>query len=511
MSYYLGLDNGGTTTKATIYDNRGKEMGTHSMETRTIVVRTDFVERDMEEMWEANCAVIREVLQKTNIAGSEIACVAICGHGKGLYLWGKDNKPVRNGIISTDNRAWEYPVRWKSDGTEDKLFALTCQHILACQPVSLLCWLRDHEPQALQNIQWVFEAKDYVRFRLTGEARAELTDYSGSGLLNLHTRSFDPVILELLGIPEIWPALPPLCNSTDICGAVSGEAAQKTGLPKGIPVAGGMFDINACALAVDVLDEEHLCMIAGTWSINEFIRKSPVLDGSVLMNSIFCLPEYYLVEESSPTSAGNNEWFIQNLLPELAAAQKQGGKSIYDIANEWVASVPAEEYCPVFLPFLMASNVHPNAKACFVGMSTHHTRAHIMRSVYEGIVFSHKYHLNKLLAAKDTPTSTIRLAGGVARSRVWTQIFADAVQMPVETVEVNETGTLGCAIVAAVAAGEYATVRDAAARMCRIGEACMPDPGKAEIYEKKYQLYLKSIEALDSLWDTFAQITQSGS
>ena len=86
-----------------------------------------------------------------------------------------------------------------------------------------------------------------------------------------------------------------------------------------------MFDIDACALAVNVTDEENICMIAGTWSINEYLRKEPVTDGSVLMNSLFCLPEYYLIEESSPTSAGNNEWFIRQLLPELKAAAEGHG------------------------------------------------------------------------------------------------------------------------------------------------------------------------------------------
>ena len=72
------------------------------------------------------------------INAADIAGVACCGHGKGLYLWGKDGKPARPGIISTDNRAWEYPLRWEKDGTAEKVFAKSCQHIMACQPVSLL-------------------------------------------------------------------------------------------------------------------------------------------------------------------------------------------------------------------------------------------------------------------------------------------------------------------------------------------------------------------------------------
>ena len=185
MKYFMGLDNGGTTTKAAIYDAKGREIGVASRETRMITPRPGWTERDMEEMWEANCGVIHDALEKTGVSPDDIAGVSICGHGKGLYLWGKDGKPARNGIISTDNRAYAYPVKWAADGTEARAFELSCQHVMACQPVALLAWLQDNEPEVMDNIEWVFECKDYVRFRLTGEARAEITDYSGANLVNL--------------------------------------------------------------------------------------------------------------------------------------------------------------------------------------------------------------------------------------------------------------------------------------------------------------------------------------
>ena len=501
MKYYLGLDNGGTTTKAAIYDVSGNEIAVSGTDTDMIVPAPGFTERDMEDMWAANCLVIRNVLKKAGLSGSDIAAVACCGHGKGLYLWGKDHRPVRNGIISTDNRAWEYPRRWEKDGTADVVFARSCQHILAGQPVALLAWLRDHEPESIEKTQWIFECKDYVRFRLTGEARAEMTDYSGTNFVNLHTGEYDDSLLALFGLADCREKLPPLCLSTDLCGTVTAETAALTGLAEGTPVAGGAFDIDACALAVGVTTEKNICMIAGTWSINEYIRRTPVLDGSVMMNSFFCMPGYYLVEECSPTSAGNNEWFIRNLLPELKKETEQSGGSIYQTMNEWVASLPPEEPCPVFLPFLMASNVHPNAKACFLGMSNYHKREHLARSVYEGIAFSHRYHLEKLRKTRETEAESIRLAGGAAKSPVWTQMFADICGLPVEAVEANETGALGCAIIGAAAAGAYDSLASAVAHMVRIRKRVEPDPERTAFYEKRYRMYLKFISALDGVWD----------
>lgn len=509
MNFYLGLDNGGTSTKAAVFDGSGREIASAAMDTAMLIPRPGYTERDMDEMWEANCQVIRAVLKKSGLTGADIRCVSVCGHGKGLYLWGKDGRPVRNGIISTDNRAWRYPLKWEQDGTAKLVFERSCQHILASQPVSLLAWLLDHEPEALNNTRWIFACKDYVRFRLTGEAFAERTDYSGCNLLNLHTGGYDEELLALFGLSGCMDKLPPLCYSTDICGRITGDAARATGLLEGTPVAGGAFDIDACALAVGITDSSRLCMIAGTWSINEYIADAPVTDGSVLMNSLFCLPGYYLIEECSPTSAGNNEWFMKNLLPELRRECARTGSSIYETMNSWVEEIPAQEFCPVYLPFLMASNVHPNACGSFVGISNYHTRKHLLRSVYEGVAFSHRWHLEKLLKTRREPPESIRLAGGAARSPMWTQMFADVMKLPVESVEAGETGALGCALLNAAACKDYPDVEAAAKAMCRVSQTALPDPERSAVYDRKYQLYCRTIAALDPVWDSIQDYKDS--
>ena len=501
MKYYIGLDNGGTTTKAALYDARGAELGAASRDTAMLTPKPGWTERDMEEMWRANCDVLRDVLSRTGVSPDDVAGVAVCGHGKGLYLWGKDGRPARNGIISTDNRAYAYPVKWRQDGAERRAFEYACQHVMACQPVSLLAWLKDNEPEVVSNIRWIFECKDYVRFRLTGEARAEITDYSGACLVNLYTRDYDDRLLKCFGLEDLREALPPLCKSLDIAGYVTEEAAAACGLRAGTPVAGGMFDIDACAIAVNVLDECNVCMIAGTWSINEYLRRAPVTDGRAQMNSLFALPEYYLIEESSPTSAGNNAWFIRTLLPEARAAAETRGVSIYEQMNDWAASIPPETFVPVFHPFLMASNAHPNAMGSFIGLDVSHTRAHLVRSVYEGIVYGHRQHLEKLLATRDAPPECVRLAGGAAKSRVWTQMFADILGLPVETVDVNETGALGCAIAAAAATGAYPSLADACAAMSPTGARFEPDMAAHACYDRRYALYRRITECLDPVWD----------
>lgn len=506
MKCYLGIDCGGTITKAALYTQDGIELAVETCETKMLIPKPGFAERDMDILRESVYQSIRRVICAAGISSADISCIACCGHGKGLYLWGKDGKPVRNAILSADTRAQAYEQRWKTDGTEKSAFQRSLQQVMSCQPVALLNWLQDHEPETLDRTQWIFACKDYVRFTLTNVACAELTDYSGDNFVNLHTRTYDKDLLACFGLEHILDKLPPLCRSTDICGGVTAEAAAATGLLEGTPVAGGMFDIDACLLAVNAVDEARLCVIAGTWSINEYIRRLPIDDGSIKMNSVFCDPDYYLIEESSATSAGNNEWFIRTLFPELREQCEKNNVSVYDLCNEMVESIPAKEFSPIFLPFLFASNVHPQAKSCFIGMCSYHTRAHLIRGVYEGIAYCHNYHIDRLLQSRTTPALCIRLAGGVARSAVWAQMFADITQLPVETVDVNETGTLGCAITAAVAAGNYASLQDAAEQMVRIKARYTPNLLLRAAYRSRYEIYKRIIDALDPIWESLSDL-----
>lgn len=500
MNYYIGLDNGGTLCKAVLFDANGQEICKASRKLRMISQHPGYTERDMEELWQANLAVLREAVATAPVDLASIKSIACSGHGKGLYLWGKNDKPVRNGIVSTDSRASSYPKMWKEDGVSDHVFAENYQNILACQPVSLLRWLKNNERDSYDAIRWIFEVKDYIRFRLTGEAYAELTDYSGSNLMNVSKKQYTKESLARFGIDEVYDALPPLRASTDICGFLKADVATAVGLNAGIPVAGGMFDIDACSIAMDIVDDTSICVIAGTWGINHFIQKSPILNKTIQMNSLYCLPGYYLIEEGSATSAGNLEWFINKFMgSEEKEKAKALGVSLYQYCDVLVESVPVQEQSIIFLPFIFGSNYNPDAKACFLGMDNHHTQAHIVRSVFEGIVFCHLVHIEKLLMNAKNIRS-VRLAGGATNSTVWKQMFADVLQKPIEIVEANELGALGCAMAGAVASNEYPDLVTAAAKMTRIKETILPNAELATAYQEKFNRYKKMSEALDAFW-----------
>lgn len=502
MKYLMGIDNGGTFSKAAIFDEEGHQIAVASVPTVTITPKPGYTERDMEELWQVNAQAVREAIEKSGIDPADIAGVSFSGHGKGLYLVGKDGKPSYNGIISTDARAWAYVKKWKEDGTAKKVYEKTYQDILACQPVSLLAWLKDNCPEVIANTKYVFAVKDYVRYCMTGEAYAEMSDFSGGNLVNLATGTYDRELMELFGIGEVYDMLPPLKNAADVCGYVTKEASALTLLPEGTPVSAGMFDVNACGIASGLSGEDEMCMIAGTWSINEFIAKEPVLNGTVALNSMFCIPGYYLVEESSPTSAGNMEWFIRNLMNFEKDKAKENGSSVYDITNEWVESIEPQDSNIIFLPFLNGSNEDALAKGTFIGLTAYHSKKHMLRAVYEGIVFSHLTHVNKLLRNREVPES-IRLSGGAANSDVWVQIFADTLQIPIDVIEDKELGAQGAAIAAGIAAGIYKDYNDGIEKTVKITKRVQPRKVYKEIYEKKYQTYRRVIEGLSGVWECF--------
>ena len=502
MRYLLGIDNGGTFSKAAIFDEDGRQISVASVPTVTLTPKPGYTEKDLYELWDVNAQAIRNAIEKSGVDPADIAGISFSGAGKGLYMIGHDGKPAYNGIMSTDTRAWAQIEQWYSDGTNKKVYEKTFQEILAVQPVALLKWFKENEPEVLERTKYIFAVKDYIRYCLTGEAYSEYTDCSGGNLVNMVTGKHDKELMALFGLEECYEKLPPLKYSAELCGTVTEEAAAKTGLLAGTPVAAGMFDVNACGIASGLSDEEQMCMIAGTWSINEFIGRKPITNGTVALNSMFCMPGYFLIEESSPTSAGNMEWFIRNLMNYEKEEAKAKGGSVYDITNEWVASIEPQDSQVIFLHFLNGSIEDALAKATFVGLTAFHNKKHMLRAVYEGIVFSHVTHVKKLLRNREVPKS-IRLSGGAANSDVWVQIFADALQIPIDVIADKELGAQGAAMAAGIAAGVYKDYQEAISRTVTITKTIQPRPEYKEIYEEKYAAYRAVIDGLSSAWSHF--------
>lgn len=502
--YILGIDNGLTVAKAAIFTLDGREVAVASRKSEALYPHPGWTECDMHVLWANTAAAIREAIEIAQIQPNQIAGIGCTGHGNGLYPLDRQGKPARAGILSMDTRASQVVADWKSQGLDQMAFEIGLQIPWPAQPHSLLAWLKQHEPDCYANIGAALMCKDYVSYCLTGVIHSDFSDMTAAGIVDVQTRQYSRSMFEQLGIGEVFDALPPLSYCHEIIGNVTEQAAALTGLQAGTPVVSGILDINACALASGVVKPGQACLVAGTWSINEIITNELLIDQRVFMTTLHT-PEYWMAVESSPTSATNLEWFVTHCCGEEQAEARERGVSVYSICAEKVASISPNEQVPIFHPFLYGSNVQPSARAGFYGIAGWHTKAHLLRALFEGVVFSHLTHIEKLRSAGAEVLSA-RFSGGGAQSEIWTQIFSDALNLPIEVPAGNQIGAHGAAICAGIGVGLYRDFADGAERSVQIKRRHQPNPERGETYRRRYTEYQRLVKAMQEPWEHLSQL-----
>lgn len=497
---FLTIDNGGTNTKVIVFDEKGHQKAVSAFPTKNLEPHSGFHEIDLDDLRQSLGIKIKDVLKRAGLTGDQIDGVATVGHGKGLYVLDRDNQVFMNGILSADSRAEGDAIQFEK--LVDQIFDISHQHVMASQAPVILHWLKEHQPDKYHRIGTIFSNKDFVGFLLTGEIKQEISDASGNNFINLTTGQYDQRLFQFFGIPEMFDKMPPLMKATDQRGTISAAAAQLTGLKEGTPVFGGMFDIDACAVATGVLDDSKFSLIAGTWNINIFPSNHMASLQSNLMNSIFPTSKY-LLEASSPTSAGNLAIILKMLMTAEIRDAKDAGNSIYDTLEDFLENTNATFSKLVFFPFLYGSNVAPDAEGTFIGVRSNTTKSEMIRAVYEGIAFAHRYHVESLIKELGHQPSVIRMSGGACNSLSWVQMFTDILNIPVELVSADELGGLGGAITSAVGLGMYESIEDAAGQMSHVTARFEPHYQETVRYDEKYQVYRKMQQAMDPVWTDF--------
>lgn len=483
--FWLGIDCGGTYLKAGLYNSQGKEHSIERCAVTTLSPRPGYAERDMHLLWQRCHETVAALLKHTGISGSQIKGIGISAQGKGLFLLDKQDRPLGNAILSSDRRALEIVQRWQQDEIPEKLYPHTRQTLWTGHPASLLRWVKEHDHLRYQQIGCVMMAHDYLRWCLTGKKGCEESNISESNLYNMNTGDYDPQLTRWLGISEIDSALPPIVGSAEICGEITAQAATLTGLAAGTPVVGGLFDVVSTAICAGLHDEHTLNAVMGTWAVTSGIANGignnepfPYVYGR------YVHPQHYIVHEASPTSSGNLEWLTS-----------QWGEISFEEINQAVASLPKAESGVFFLPFLYGSNAGLEMTSGFYGMQALHTRAHLLQAVYEGVVFSHMTHLNRMLE-RFTDVHALRVTGGPTHSRVWMQMLADVSGLAIELPQVEETGCSGAALAALVGTGIFPDFHTAQQNLKHDIRVIEPDMQAHAAYQRKYHRYQILISAL---------------
>lgn len=490
MGYLLGVDSGGTFIKAGIYDETGREI---AIARRNVVVSSrhpGWAERDMELLYADACRVIKEVVTAFGKPATEILGMAISAQGKGLYPLDADKKPIRDGILSSDQRALDIVRKWEKDGTAAKIYPDSLHTIWTGHPVALLRWLKEHERANYDRIRYILMSHDYLRYRLTGEMGCEITNISESDLYNMRTGKYDKSLADALGISEAYDWLPRVVGAAEVAGKITPDAAAATGLAVGTPVTGGLFDVVSTCLCAGIVDDSRLNAVLGTWSITTGITdklggRGP--DGHPFTYGQHAEKGFIQTHEGSPTSAGNLDWFA----PYFGV----NGKIDYEQMNREATSLPKGEGQLLFLPFLYGTNAGLGMKSGFYGLQTFHERPHLVQAIYEGVIFCHYTHIRRMREQFKNVVA-LRATGGPTRARAWTQLLADVTGLLVEVPEVDETGCLGSAMAAAVGAGVYPNFSTAIARFKFPLKTVEPDRKAFDAYQTKYGRYQDLIAAL---------------
>ena len=341
--------------------------------------------------------------------------------------------------------------------------------------------------------------KDYIMYRLTGVFATDLNCFGGSAMIDMETMEYSKELMQLYGIEEMYDVLPKLAGEpTEVVGYVTETAACLTGLAQGTPVVAGMMDILACLVGSGATGKDVYTAIAGSWCINETHSDRIIPNAS--SNMPYLYKGQYLNCSYTGASGSNYEWFTRVLggNAKIEAADKH--ISFYMVLDELIGMVPVKKAKVFFSPFVAQPSIHPNAKANFIGIDQNTSYAELCYSVAEGVAFIHKYHVDFLKNA-GLPLQSIRLTGGIAKSKVWNQIFANVLQIPIIGVDCEETGALGSAIAAGIGAGIYGSYEEAFGKAVKVKEAVFPDESMYSIYKERYREWEKINELMLSYWD----------
>lgn len=446
----------------------------------------------MDVVWASAAGAIADALADAGIDGSQVLAVGISAHGDGLYLVDADLRPVRAAILATDTRAASYCDRWNTGEVSQRLMAITGQVPAPYTPPATLSWLRDHEPEVFARAAHMLFCKDWLRLRLTGEVATDPTE-AAAGLCDVRARQWSPEAIELCGLSEATHLLPPILPSGAVAGHVTQMASAATGLRVGTPVITGSHDVHAAALGIGALTLGSVSAIMGTFNINQLV--APEARPSWQWQARGSLTDdRYLLMSTSPAGATAVDWVRQvtaqpaGLVGEAVAAA---------LADRGGATVAADD--PYFLPFVYGTMLTPAIRGAFTGLGSWHGPADMLRAGLEGVVFTHRYHLEALKPAGQIDLRPVRLAGGGTRSADWTQLFADATGLSVEVTDAIESGARGAAMLAGVGAGVFADVDQAAQACVTVIRTQHPRLDRQPLLDERYRTWAATATALQSV------------
>jgi xylulokinase len=507
MSYLLGIDVGTTSTRALVMDEQGEVVSSRANEYPLDTPRPNWAEQDPHEWWTATVASVREALAGAGVAADAVKGVGLSGQMHGSVFLDDKDQVIRPAILWCDQRTASQCETITETVGEADLVAETCNPVLTGFTAPKIIWLREQEPENFARVRRVLLPKDYVRLHLTGDYATEVSDASGTSLLNVPERSWSDLILDRLELPR--EMLPEVYESPEVTGAITAEAAEAVGLVEGTPVVGGGGDQAAGGVGNGIVQTGVVSTTTGTSGVVFAHLDEPVMDER-LRTHTFChaVPGKWHVMGVMLSAGGSLRWMRDTLCADERAVAEALGRDPYELMTEEAAQAPVGSEGLVFLPYLTGERTpypNPNARGVFFGLSLRHTKAHLVRAVMEGVAYGLRDSF-EIIEQMGVEVAQVRASGGGARSGLWRQIQTDVTGHPHSTINVDEGPAYGVALLAAVGAGLYDTVQDACAATIRVVDTRQVREENRAIYDGYYALYQQLYARLESSFDQVAEL-----
>jgi xylulokinase len=493
MNYLLGIDIGTSGTKTLICDEKGKVIATAMAEHPISSPRPGWSEQNPIDWWNATIAATKAVRKLAKVKAEQIKGIGLSGQMHGSVFLGDGPKPLRPALLWNDQRTAEQCAQIESKaGGRAALIELVANPALTGFTAPKILWVRQHEPRVYEKTKHILLPKDFIRYRMTGEYATEVSDASGTLLLDVVNRRWSSRLMELL---EIDPALMPrLHESPEITGSLTAAAAEELGLAAGTPVVGGGGDQAAGAVGNGIVASGIVSATLGTSGVVFAHSDQPVRDPHGRVHTMcHAVPGKWCVFGCMLSAGGSFQWFRNNLAAAEVAEAKKKKIDPYELLIAEAEKAPPACEGLQFLPYLTGERCpypDPYARGGWIGLTARTNRPMLIRALLEGVTFGMRDAL-EIMTQMQIPIAQVRASGGGARSPFWRQLQADIYRQPIITTNAAEGPAYGVAILAGVGTGVWKSVEQSAAACIKQVAKLSPNKKRMDLYQRQYGIYRK--------------------
>jgi gluconokinase len=484
----VGIDLGTSAVKVLATTTRGREIATGSEFYGLETPHQDFVEQDADVVYRATMHVLERVLADVRLRGSEVRAIGLSSAMHGVLCVDEAGEPLSRVITWMDRRAHEIADRWRADGNGSALYARTGAPMHPMLPVTKLRWLSEHEPALFGKTRRFVGLKELVVFRWTGEWLVDHGIASATGMLDLRTRDWDPLALQLarVGADRLSRLAPPSTALRRFRPAI----ARQLALGESTAVVLASSDGPLANIGVGTAPGDDVALTLGTSGAVRIIAGEPILDAHG-RTFCYCADDTRFVVGGPTSAAGASlDWIFALLLDEVPKEQRFA--RAVEIASRVVPGADGL----VVLPFFGGERApywNSALRGAFDGLDLAHDRATILRAAFESIVFG-VYAVYAVMREYAPNAQRLLLTGGLTKAPLVRTLLADVFGLPAVQPREQEASAFGAALLAAQSVG---LVPDAiaAARAAGYDAPAYPNPSAAPAYRAAFEKYRRYVDA----------------